>query len=103
MRRRHAAACIGASSGLPRALFVNSTIALEGVVRFLKTLPPAELERCTFGCYDWDPFAGMLSFPLLMVRQDVDGLLERAFQILDVGDDGPPEVIEIRPLLVFGQ
>ena len=25
--------------GLPRALFVNSTIALEGVVRFLKTLP----------------------------------------------------------------
>ena len=29
--------------GLPRALFVNSTIALEGVVRFLKTLPHAEL------------------------------------------------------------
>jgi len=28
--------------GLPRALFVNSTIALEGVVRFLKTLPADE-------------------------------------------------------------
>ncbi len=29
--------------GLPRALFINSTIALEGVVRFLKTLPAEEL------------------------------------------------------------
>src|SRR4051812_664597 len=65
--------------GLPRALFVNSTIALGGVVRFLKTLPHDELDRCTFGCYDWDPFGSMLSFPLLMVRQNVDGLLEQAF------------------------
>ena len=32
--------CIARLKGLPRALFVNSTIALEGVVRFLKTLPP---------------------------------------------------------------
>ena len=88
--------------GLPRALFVNSTIALEGVVRFLKTLPHAELAGCTFGCYDWDPFAGMLAFPLLMVRQDIDALLERAFAILDAGAAGPASVIEIRPQLVFG-
>ena len=88
--------------GLPRALFVNSTIALEGVVRFLKTLPHAELATCTFGCYDWDPFAAMLAFPLLMVRQDIDGLLGRAFKILDAGSEpGPPRVIEIRPQLVF--
>lgn len=89
-------------NGLPRALFVNSTIALEGVVRFLKTLPRAELDRCTFGCYDWDPFASMLSFPLLMVRQNVDGLLERAFAILDQGSFDRPSVIEIRPHLVLG-
>jgi LacI family transcriptional regulator, fructose operon transcriptional repressor len=81
---------------------VNSTIALEGVVRFLKTLPHAELDRCAFGCYDWDPFASMLSFPLLMVRQNVDGLLERAFAILDAGAAEAPSVIEIRPILVFG-
>ncbi len=87
--------------GLPRALFVNSTIALEGVVRFLKTLPHAELERCTFGCYDWDPFASMLSFPLLMVRQDIDGLLGGAFAIIDAGTAEPPRIIEIRPQLVF--
>jgi LacI family transcriptional regulator, fructose operon transcriptional repressor len=89
-------------NGLPRALFVNSTIALEGVVRFLKTLPHAELDRCTFGCYDWDPFASMLSFPLLMVRQNVDGLLEKAFTILDAGSVDEPGIIEIRPNLVFG-
>ena len=88
--------------GLPRALFVNSTIALEGVVRFLKTLRPAELESCTFGCYDWDPFASMLSFPLLMVRQDVEGLLGEAFRILDAGSQEAPRIIEIRPQLVFG-
>lgn len=88
-------------NGLPRALFVNSTIALEGVVRFLKTLPQAELDRCTFGCYDWDPFAGMLSFPLLMVRQNVDGLMEQAFKILDKGLVDEPSIIEIRPNLVF--
>ncbi len=81
MRRLHAR--IG---GLPRVLFVNSTIALEGVVRFLGTLPAAELATCSFGCYDWDPFAATLRFPLLMVRQDVDGLLREAFRIID---DGP--------------
>lgn len=88
--------------GLPRALFINSTIALEGVVRFLKALPAKELERCAFGCYDWDPFAGMLAFPLLMVRQDIDALLARAFSLLDAGAAEPPRIIEIRPQLVFG-
>jgi LacI family fructose operon transcriptional repressor len=87
--------------GLPRALFVNSTIALEGVVRFLKTLPHEELRTCTFGCYDWDPFASMLSFPLLMVRQDIDGLLGQAFASLEAGPASAPRTIEIRPQLVF--
>jgi len=38
-----------------------------------------------------------------MVRQDIDGLLDRAFEILDGGSDAsaPPRVIEIRPRLVF--
>ena len=97
----HVAALYARLKGLPRALFVNSTIALEGVVRFLKTLPHAELEQCTFGCYDWDPFGSMLSFPLRMVRQNVDGLLERAFEVLDAGGGDEPQVIEIRPILVF--
>ncbi|MEP7063249.1 MAG: LacI family DNA-binding transcriptional regulator [Betaproteobacteria bacterium] len=87
--------------GLPRALFVNSTIALEGVVRFLKTLPAEELGRCAFGCYDWDPFASVLSFPLQMVRQNVDGLLGEAFRIIDSGSFADVRVIEIKPELLF--
>jgi LacI family fructose operon transcriptional repressor len=87
--------------GLPRALFTNSTIALEGVVRFLRTLPADELARCAFGCYDWDPFASVLSFPLLMVRQNVEGLLGEAFRIIDSGSFGERRLIEIKPELVF--
>ena len=87
--------------GLPRALFINSTIALEGVVRFLKTLPADELQRCAFGCYDWDPFASVLSFPLLMVRQNVEGLLGEAFRIIDSGSFTERRIIEIKPQLLF--
>ena len=87
--------------GLPRALFINSTIALEGVVRFLKTLPADDLARCAFGCYDWDPFASVLSFPLLMVRQNVDGLLGEAFRIIDSKSFGEKRLIEIKPDLLF--
>ena len=86
--------------GLPRALFVNSTIALEGVTRFLKTLPDAELARSTFGCFDWDPFAAYLSFPLWMVRQDIEGLLGGAFDILDAGSYAEGRVVEIKPALL---
>ncbi len=89
--------------GLPRALFINSTIALEGVVRFLRTLPQDELDRCAFGCYDWDPFASVLSFPLMMVRQDVEGLLGEAFRIIDAGLFAQKKIIEIKPELLFMQ
>ena len=94
-------ALYGRLGGLPRALFINSTIALEGVVRFLKTLPAEELGRCAFGCYDWDPFASVLSFPLLMVRQNVEGLLGEAFRIIDSKSFREKRLIEIRPELLF--
>jgi LacI family transcriptional regulator, fructose operon transcriptional repressor len=87
--------------GLPRALFINSTIAMEGVVRFLRTLDADELERCTFGCYDWDPFVSVLSFPVLMVRQNVEGLLGEAFRIIDSRAFAERRIIEIKPELVF--
>ena len=44
----------------------------------------------------------MLAFPLLMVRQDIDALLDRAFAILDAGTQDQARVIEIQPRLVFG-
>lgn len=86
--------------GLPRALFINSTMVLEGVILFLKTLPASELTRCSFGCYDWDPFAAYLSFPLWMVRQDDGGLLGAAFDILDAGSYAEGKVVEIKPALL---
>jgi len=67
----------------------------------LKTLPAEELAACTFGCYDWDPFASMLSFPLLMVRQNVEGLLAEAFRIIDEGSFAQKRIIEIKPELMF--
>jgi LacI family transcriptional regulator, fructose operon transcriptional repressor len=86
--------------GLPRALFVNSTIALEGVVRFLKTLPRHEIADSVIGSYDWDPFASFLSFPLLMVKQDIPQLMGEAFKIIDSGVFPKGKIIEVKPQLV---
>lgn len=86
--------------GLPKGLFINSTQPLEGVVRFLKTLPANELTKCTFGCYDWDPFACFLSFPLLMVKQNTEELMRKAFELIDSGDLSGNAVFEIKPALV---
>ncbi len=83
--------------GLPRGLFINSTIALEGVVRFLNNLPKKELLECAIGSYDWDPFAAHLSFPVTMVRQDVAGLLREAFKIIDSRVFSEGKIVEIRP------
>lgn len=89
--------------GLPKGLFINSTQPLEGVVRFLKTLPATELEECAFGCYDWDPFAAFLSFPLLMVKQNTEELMRKAFELIDNGDLRGNKVFEIKPALVSSE
>jgi LacI family transcriptional regulator, fructose operon transcriptional repressor len=89
--------------GLPKGLFINSTQPLEGVVRFLKTLPSKELTECMFGCYDWDPFAAFLSFPLLMVRQNTEALMRKAFELIDAGDLRGNKVFEIKPALVSSE
>jgi LacI family transcriptional regulator, fructose operon transcriptional repressor len=93
-------ALYGRLGGLPRGLFINSTIALEGVVRFLKTLAPGEIAQCAIGSYDWDPFAAFLSFPLLMVKQDIPRLMSEAFSIIDSGVFPEGKVIEVKPELL---
>jgi LacI family transcriptional regulator, fructose operon transcriptional repressor len=89
--------------GLPKGLFINSTQPLEGVVRFLKTLPSKELTQCAFGCYDWDPFASFLSFPLLMVKQNTEALMQKAFELIDKGDMNGNKIFEIQPSLVSSE
>lgn len=79
---------------LPAGLFVNSIDCLEGVVRFLVTLPEEEVARAALGCFDHDPFAKLLPFPLRMVRQRADRMIEEAFRQLDEGATGP-ELIRV--------
>jgi LacI family fructose operon transcriptional repressor len=92
---------MGRLGGLPRGLLVNSTIAFEGALQVLKTIPLDELQQTVIGCYDWDPFATCLSFPLLMVRQDVEAMIGEAFKIIDSGVFERGKVIEIKPRLML--
>lgn len=74
---------------LPAGLFVNSIDCFAGVVRFLTQLPEDEIARTAFGCFDHDPFATLLRFPLRMVRQRADSMVAEAFRQLDAGATGP--------------
>jgi LacI family transcriptional regulator, fructose operon transcriptional repressor len=98
---REVASLYAVLGGLPRGMLFASSVTLEGAVRFLKTLPPAQLAPCTFASYDWDPFASCLRFPVHMMCQDVDALLAEAFRIIDGGRAGKGRVVEIRPRLVM--
>jgi len=72
---------------LPRGLFINSSINLEGLLRFMAEQPGMDYSDFVVGCYDYDPFASFLPFPVIMIRQDVDAMLAQAFEILE----NPPE------------
>ena len=94
--------------GLPSALFVNSFTAFEGVMSHFVTLPPAVFVDSAIGCFDYDPFATFLQFPVYMVRQDSHQLIARAYELLDSGETGAvvhevkPELIEPRTLAKQG-
>jgi LacI family fructose operon transcriptional repressor len=85
--------------GLPAALFVNAITVFEGAVPFLVTLPVAEVEACTIGCYDHDPIASFLPFPVHMMRQNSEALVARAFELIDRGEE-EPTLTAIAPDLV---
>ena len=86
---------------LPKALFVNSTIAFEGVFRVLKELPDPVFKQFSVGCFDWDPFLSHLHFPVAMVRQDAQGMIRTAFAILEDGKPATASMTLIRPELIF--
>ncbi|WP_181706117.1 LacI family DNA-binding transcriptional regulator [Chthonobacter rhizosphaerae] len=70
---------------LPRGLFVNSSINLEGLIRFMAHHPNDTFTDLVVGCYDYDPFGSFLPFPVIMIRQDVETMIARAFALLDEG------------------
>lgn len=86
---------------VPSGLFINSTIAFEGVFRVLKELPDAAFLGLSVGCFDWDPFLSHLHFPVAMVRQDAKGLIEKAFQILDDNTYATSQIHLIKPELLL--
>jgi LacI family fructose operon transcriptional repressor len=69
----------------PTGLFVNSTISLEGVVRWYSELAGGA-DKVRYGCFDWDPFGSFLPGNVGMVEQDVTAMLLKAFEL--VGDTG---------------
>lgn len=85
--------------GLPKVLFVNSFTAFEGVMSHFVTLPVEAFNDTTIGCYDYDPFAAYLQFPVYMVRQNSNQLIAKAYELLEAGTR-EPVMIEIEPDLV---
>ncbi len=90
--------------GLPAGLFVNSLTVFEGVMSHFVTLPPAAFEQSVIGCFDYDPFAAFLQFPVYMVRQNSNQLIAKAYELLDTGASAQlltevePDLIEPRTL-----
>lgn len=70
---------------LPNGMFVNSTISLEGVMRWIKRSGHYGGQAPVIGCFDWDPFAALLGDDIEMVRQDVKSMLEAVFSIIESG------------------
>lgn len=68
---------------LPRGLFINSSINLEGLLRYMVEHPGELPEDIVVGCYDYDPFASFLSFPVISVLQDVEGMIAKAFDLME--------------------
>lgn len=87
--------------GLPGGLFVNSTIAFEGVFRVLKQLPDEAFASLAIGCFDWDPFLSHLHFPVAMVRQDSKRMIHLAFELLDSKHQDVGGIHLIQPELVL--
>ncbi|NGQ92995.1 substrate-binding domain-containing protein [Rhodobacter sp. HX-7-19] len=85
--------------GLPAGLFVNSLTSFEGVLGHFVHLPPGSFDETVVGCYDYDPFAAYLHFPVHMVRQDSHRLIEEAYRLIDTPPAGP-FVKEVEPSLI---
>ncbi len=85
---------------MPTAVFVNSTISLEGVFDWLAQNERSALDTILFASFDWDPFAQYMAQNLFSVRQDVKAMLEAMFRVIDSEHALPPEVIQIPPIVL---
>lgn len=85
---------------LPRGLFINSSINFEGLLRFMGQHPHETFADIVVGCYDYDPFASFLPFPVLMIRQNTEGMLAKAFELMEQNRPAP-QIYLIQPELIM--
>ena len=86
------------SKTLAKGMFVNSTISLEGVMRWIRRSGHLDDRNLVLGCFDWDPFVSLLGNSIEMVRQDVPGMLKTVFEIIESGSN-KPVLIQVPPLI----
>lgn len=84
---------------LPSGLLINSIDCLEGALTVLSQLPEQEIERCAIGCYDYEPLGRLLRFPVTMIRQRANKLIEKAYDVIDSGQRAPERSL-IKPELI---
>ncbi|WP_447554726.1 substrate-binding domain-containing protein [Vreelandella sp. EE22] len=84
---------------LPSAMFVNSTISLEGIVRWLQR-SGYQLDDMVVGCFDWDPLAAAFHPRLMMARQSVEVMIERVFEVIDTPAPKAGLLIEVQPEII---
>lgn len=96
---RELAALCDRLGGLPAGLIVNSLTAFEGALSYFVDLPAEAFKHSVIGCYDYDPFGAFLQFPVHMVRQNSDKLIQTAFELID-SKITDPVLIEIEPDLI---
>ncbi len=85
---------------LPRCFFINSSINFEGLLRFMGKHDGEAFGDIVVGCFDYDPFGSFLPFPVYMIRPDIEGMLEKGFELLDLEEDAP-RIVLIEPQLVL--
>lgn len=76
----------------PTGLFVNSTISLEGVVRWHSELGSGA-EWVRYGCFDWDPFGSFLPGNVGMAEQDVATMLKKAFELIGKPTESKEQIL----------
>lgn len=81
----------------PRGMIVNSTISLEGVLRWIRASQPDLIHALAMGCFDWDPLVEYLSDNILMVRQDVTAMLHQLWAVHASGRTSPG-IVEVAPI-----
>lgn len=82
------------------AMFVNSTISLEGVTEALSQSGDLNLPCMIVGCFDWDPLVAVLRPEITMVKQDVEKMLAELFNLIRAGGDRTPRTIQVPTILV---